>query len=219
MAARRTREATKRKNNGKIELETSVEIKEECKESIYFKVDCNNTLHTHLSKKTKLGLKQMGKADGSSTRLDRSFYDQPAEDLAKNLLGKLLYRVLDNGEVSFGRIVETEAYLGEVDKACHSYGGRRIGRCEPLYMAPGTAYVYVIYGMYHCLNVSSQEPGACVLIRALEPLQSKFIWRSTGGWSAEFRMGQSNSNALYTIEGFFLSRPSLPEGIARWSRQ
>ena len=219
MAARRTREATKRKNNDKVELETSVEIKEECKESIYFKMDCNNTLRTHLSKKTKLGLKQVGKADGSSTRLDRSFYDQPAEDLAKKLLGKLLYRVLDNGEVSFGRIVETEAYLGEVDKACHSYGGRRIGRCEPLYMAPGTAYVYVIYGMYHCLNVSSQEPGACVLIRALEPLQGKFIWRSTGGWSAEFRMGQSNSNALYTIEGFFLSRPSLPEGIARWSRQ
>ena len=188
MAARRTREATKRKNNDKIEIETSVEIKEECTESIYFKMDCNNTLHTHLSKKTKLGLKQVGKADGSSTRLDRSFYDQPAEDLAKNLLGKLLYRVLDNGEVSFGRIVETEAYLGEVDKACHSYGGRRIGRCEPLYMAPGTAYVYVIYGMYHCLNVSSQEPGACVLIRALEPLQGKCIWRSTAGGRVKCRV-------------------------------
>ena len=106
-------------------------------------------------------------------KLTGAFYDLPAQELAKRLLGKILFRVLDTEEVLCGRIVETEAYLGEEDKACHTFAGKRTARTEPMYMAPGTAYVYVIYGMYHCLNVSSREPGACVLIRALEPIRGK----------------------------------------------
>ena len=76
-----------------------------------------------------------------------------------------------NGCVCKGRIVETEAYLGGDDKASHSYNGRRTERNEAMYMEPGTCYVYSIYGMYCCINVSSRGDGAAVLIRALEPLE------------------------------------------------
>ena len=156
------------------EVNFSDQIKGEGEKSIYFQTDYNDSLSISPSKKAKLKSERNGLP---LTKLDRSFYDRPTEVLAKQLLGKLLYRVLDNGEVLCGRIVETEGYLGEVDKACHSFGGKRTARTEPVYMAPGTAYVYIIYGMYHCLNISSQEPGACVLIRALEPLQGGFITR------------------------------------------
>ena len=167
--AKRNRETQSAKNE---EVNFSDQIRGGGEKSIYFKTDCNDSLSTSPSKKAKL----RSERDGPPfTKLGRSFYDRPTEDLAKQLLGKLLYRVLGNGEVLCGRIVETEGYLGEVDKACHAFGGKRTARSEPMYMAPGTAYVYIIYGMYHCLNISSQEPGACVLIRALEPLQGGFI--------------------------------------------
>jgi len=69
--------------------------------------------------------------------------------------------------------VETEAYCGETDKACHTYGGRKTERTSVLYYPPGTAYVYQIYGMYFCLNAVTREKGVgeAVLIRALEPLE------------------------------------------------
>ncbi|XP_031554200.1 uncharacterized protein LOC116291203 [Actinia tenebrosa] len=108
---------------------------------------------------------------GQRKKLDRTFYDVPAKELAKNLLGKRLYRVLENGEVLSARIVETEGYLGEGDKACHSYGGKRTSRTEPMFMCPGTAYVYFVYGMHFCLNISSEDAGGAVLIRALEPVE------------------------------------------------
>ncbi len=174
MAARK---AAKRNRNGprindKTEKEDlSVEIKEEGEKSIYFKTDSDDISCVSPNKKAKLKLENKS---SSLNKLGRSFYDTPTEDLAKQLLGKLLYRVLDNEEVLCGRIVETEGYLGENDKACHAFGGKRTSRTEPMYMAPGTAYVYIIYGMYHCLNISGQEPGACVLIRGLEPLQGGF---------------------------------------------
>ena len=170
MAARRPRSSTKRNHKTQSAENEEVnfldQIKGEGEKSIYFKTDCNDSLSISPSKKAK---------PQPDSKLDRSFYDKPTENLAKELLGKLLYRVLDNGEVLCGRIVETEGYLGEIDKACHAFGGKRTARSEPMYMAPGTAYVYIIYGMYNCLNISSQEPGACVLIRALEPLQGGFI--------------------------------------------
>lgn len=104
-------------------------------------------------------------------RLSREFYAGDTVETARSLLGKTLVRVLD-GEVLAGRITETEAYVGRCDKACHAYNYRRTARTETLFMAPGHAYIYFIYGMYHCLNFVTEPKGepAAVLIRAVEPV-------------------------------------------------
>ncbi|XP_076650841.1 putative 3-methyladenine DNA glycosylase isoform X3 [Halictus rubicundus] len=103
-------------------------------------------------------------------RLPFSFYDSPCEELAQNLLGKVLVRCLENGTILKGRIVETEGYLGVIDKASHTYQKKVTPRNMPMYMPPGTIYVYMTYGMYHCFNISSQESGAYVQIKAVEPM-------------------------------------------------
>lgn len=69
-----------------------------------------------------------------------------------------------------GKIVETEAYLGADDEASHSYGDKKTARTRAMFMSAGTCYVYNIYGIYCCVNISSKESGAAVLIRALEPI-------------------------------------------------
>lgn len=103
--------------------------------------------------------------------LDKEFFKQGALTLAKDLLGKTLVRKVD-GVVLKGKIVETEAYIGAIDKASHAYNGRRTERTEPLFREGGIAYVYFIYGLYHCCNVISgkENEGEGVLLRALEPL-------------------------------------------------
>ncbi|XP_043280100.1 putative 3-methyladenine DNA glycosylase isoform X2 [Venturia canescens] len=106
----------------------------------------------------------------SSKKLSYSFFNIPCMDLAKKLLGKILVRRLENGIILKGRIVETEAYLGEIDKASQTYEGKITPRNLPMYMLPGTIYVYLTYGMYHCFNISSGGKGCAVLLRALEPL-------------------------------------------------
>lgn len=105
-------------------------------------------------------------------KLNRSFYRDNAVALSKKLLGKYMIHVI-NGEELIGKIVETEAYMGVVDKAAHSYNGRRTGRTEVMYGEEGHAYVYFIYGMYHCLNVvaAEKEIAQAVLIRAIEPVK------------------------------------------------
>ena len=104
-------------------------------------------------------------------RLCREFYARDTLDAARALLGKVLVRRLE-GETLAGRVVETEAYVGRCDKACHAYGYRRTARTETLFAPPGTAYIYLIYGMYHCLNFVTEPEGepAAVLLRALEPV-------------------------------------------------
>ncbi|XP_017752566.1 PREDICTED: putative 3-methyladenine DNA glycosylase [Eufriesea mexicana] len=106
-----------------------------------------------------------------SNRLPYSFFNCPCEELAQNLLGKILVRYLENGTILKGRIVETEGYLGVIDKASHTYKNKITPRNIPMYMPPGTVYVYMTYGMYHCFNISSQGEGCAVLIRAIEPLE------------------------------------------------
>ena len=98
--------------------------------------------------------------------LSRAFFARDALTVAPALLGKTLL----HGDTG-GIIVETEAYVGPHDRACHAYGGRRTARTEPLFGEAGHAYVYLIYGMYCCLNVVTGLPGEpqCVLIRALRP--------------------------------------------------
>ncbi|MBU3092010.1 DNA-3-methyladenine glycosylase [Clostridium sp. CM028] len=105
-------------------------------------------------------------------RLIREFYAREALQVAKELLGKTLVHEV-NGVKLRGKIVETEAYIGSIDKACHAYGGKHTPRLETLYGMPGIAYVYFIYGMYHCFNVITKEEGIAegVLIRAIQPIE------------------------------------------------
>jgi len=105
--------------------------------------------------------------------LPRSFYARSAIEVARALLGKIVSR----GGTS-GRIVETEAYLGIEDAAAHSARGIT-DRTRVIFGAPGHAYVYLIYGMYECLNLVAEPEGSagCVLIRALEPLTGLAIMR------------------------------------------
>lgn len=105
-------------------------------------------------------------------KLDRNFYRKNGIVLAQNLLGKYLIHKYDN-EMLIGKIVETEAYMGYFDKGAHTYKGRRTKRTEAMYGEPGHTYVYLIYGMYDCLNVVAAEKdiGQAVLIRALEPIE------------------------------------------------
>ena len=102
--------------------------------------------------------------------LAHSFFNRLPDQVAPQLLGKLIVRRYA-GEQLAGRIVETEAYFGSNDAAAHAFAGRTV-RNEVLFGPPGHAYVYFIYGVHHCLNVSCEPEGeaGCVLIRALEPL-------------------------------------------------
>ncbi len=102
--------------------------------------------------------------------LPRSFYDRPTLEVAHDLLGKTLVRMTTAGGMAL-RIVETEAYVGEDDKACHASKGMT-ERNRVMFGEPGHAYVYFIYGMYHCLNLVTERDGfpAAVLIRAGQPV-------------------------------------------------
>ena len=91
-------------------------------------------------------------------------------EIAQKLLGKYLVRRLPEGELLVGRITETEAYVGRCDKACHAYQYRKTARTSTLFAPPGTAYVYLIYGMYDCLNFVTEPEGepSAVLLRSVE---------------------------------------------------
>jgi len=109
---------------------------------------------------------------GGHRKLARRFYSTDAATLAPRLLGCVVVRILPDGTRLAARIVETEAYVGVQDRACHTFASRRTPRVEPMYGPPGTAYIYFTYGMHHLLNVvcgAVDEPVA-VLLRAAEPL-------------------------------------------------
>ncbi len=103
-------------------------------------------------------------------RVSNSFFDGTTEEVAQNLLGKILVRIF-NGKILSGKIVETEAYLDENDFASHSALGMT-ERNKVMFGEAGLAYVYFTYGMHYCFNVVTGEvgKGSAVLIRALEPL-------------------------------------------------
>ncbi len=104
-------------------------------------------------------------------RLNREFFDRPALELARELLGRRLVR-LENGQRLAGTIVETEAYRGEEDQGCHCRAGRT-KRTQVLYGPPGHAYVYFTYGMHWMLNFVAEPEDfpAAILIRAIQPTE------------------------------------------------
>jgi DNA-3-methyladenine glycosylase len=122
---------------------------------------------------------KQGQAPG--TLLRRQSLLAPPQQAARFLLGKLLVRNLD-GALLAGRIVETEAYLGLDDPAAHAFAGQT-ARNGVLFGPPGHAYVYFIYGMHSCFNVSCEPQGhaGCVLIRALEPVAGIDAMRTLRG--------------------------------------
>jgi DNA-3-methyladenine glycosylase len=127
-----------------------------------------------------------GKPSGSAVvaaislrRLPRGFYDRNAIDVAPELLGRALVHVVEGIE-RVAIIVEVEAYLGPHDLAAHSARGRTL-RTEVMFGPPGFAYVYLIYGLHHCMNVVT-GPGkhaSAVLIRAVEPV-APLVSRASG---------------------------------------
>ena len=105
-------------------------------------------------------------------KLTKSFFEQPTLKVAENLLGKFLVVQRDDDKRVAGKIVETEAYIGEDDLACHASKGRT-NRSEILYRKAGTVYVYLVYGMYYCLNIVTEHENfpSAVLLRAVEPIE------------------------------------------------
>jgi DNA-3-methyladenine glycosylase len=117
-----------------------------------------------------LRLRASMKSLGQFSLLKAEFFDDDPRKVARALLGKLLIRRTLRGTLA-GRVVETEAYLGEGDAAAHAAAGKTV-RNAVLFGPPGHAYVYFIYGNHYCLNVSCLPDGVpgCVLLRALEPV-------------------------------------------------
>lgn len=140
-------------------------------------------------------------------RLDRDFFLRDTVTAAQELLGTYLVRV-DGDETMVCRITETEAYVGAIDRACHAFGGRRTRRTETLYAAPGTAYVYLIYGMYSCLNFVTGPEGeaSAVLIRGCAPVY--------GSLAAARRRFGTEALSAYQRKNFMNGPGKLCKGLS-----
>lgn len=130
-------------------------------------------------------------------KLPESFYDR--EDvvrIARELLGKIVVTMI-NGIKTSGRIVETEAYVALVDKASHSFAGRRTAKNEHMYCAPATSYIYICYGMHQMLNIVTNKEGIpdAILIRAVEPVEGiPVMLKRTGKAKADYTITKGPGN-------------------------
>lgn len=134
-------------------------------------------------------------------KLGQDFFDRDTLTVARELLGKYLIRVVDGVPLAV-RLCETEAYIGRMDKACHAYGYRRTQRTETLFAPPGTVYLYLIYGMHHCLNFVTEGEGepCAVLIRGGEV-------RGNGEMLSRLRYGKGRADLTPYQRKNFLNGP------------
>ena len=130
-------------------------------------------------------------------KLDAGFYNRPdVVKIAKELIGKILVTHFER-VITSGRIVETEAYAGAIDKASHAFGGRRTNRTEVMFQTGGTAYVYLCYGIHHLFNVVTNKKDVphAILIRALEPIQGiSTMLARTGKKLADYTLTKGPGN-------------------------
>lgn len=134
--------------------------------------------------------------------LSQKFFEQSnVLNIAEELLGKIIVSRF-NGEITSGRIVETEAYAGIHDSASHAYKGRRTARNETMYASGGTVYVYICYGIHQMLNIVTNKknnPDA-VLIRAIEPVEGMDIMlRRAGKTVADFTLTRGPGNVARAL--------------------
>ncbi len=123
--------------------------------------------------------------------LGSSFYLRETSEVARDLLGRYIARQADNRSIIL-KIVETEAYLGYSDRASHAWKGRRTPRVESLYLEGGHAYIYLIYGLHHCLNAVTGEAGlgSAVLLRAAEPVDGESLMAQNRNRQGDLKPGE-----------------------------
>jgi DNA-3-methyladenine glycosylase len=153
-----------------------------------------------------------------SKKLDPSYYHQgDVLSIARDLLGKLLVTRWD-GRCTAGRIVETEAYRGETDRASHAWNGRRTARTAVMYGTGGHAYVYLCYGIHHLFNVVTHKVGIphVVLVRAIEPVEGITVMtKRTGKPPGSISLGAGPGNLTRSLgihtahNGYSLQGPGV----------
>ncbi len=165
-------------------------------------------------------------------RLGRDFFERYTPDVAVDLLGCRLVRVVEGRRLS-GTIVETEAYRGRGDPASHAYSGKT-ARNAVMFGEPGHAYVYFSYGFHNCLNVTTEPPGSpgAVLLRALKPVEGAAEMVENRGERGRFhtadgpgRLTQAlgidrslNGEDLVTSRRLFIERGTKPGRVRRSTR-
>lgn len=146
-------------------------------------------------------------------KLDREFYNRDSIVVAKELLGKIIVHEVDGQRIA-AKIVETEGYMGIMDKAAHSYGGRRTPRVEVMYGGPGFSYVFFVYGMHNCFNIVTREEGVpqAVLIRAAEPIDGLDVMARSRFKKEYAELSRSQEKALTNGPGKLCAALSIDRG-------
>ncbi len=171
-------------------------------------------------------------------KLPLSFYrEHDVLTIARNLIGKVITTSFD-GEITSGRIVETEAYVAFSDRASHAYAGKRTARNEHMYAAAGTAYVYICYGIHQMFNIVTNDENVpdAILVRAVEPLRgvdvmlkrtgkSKLDYTLTkgpGNVGKALGISKIHSGMMLTGEDLFIAAdegPGIGEGLIETSKR